>query len=420
MRSIHRRGRKHKRLGKARQATLEAFDDFEVDTKVELIRALVPLGLMAVQDTLLSEVMELAGGRYSRGHDYRRHGSNPGTVELQGQRHAVRVPRVRDRHGNERLLASWAALKAGGEPDELLLRRVLYGLSCRNYAAAAEALPGSIGLSAANVSRAFIEASAAKLKAFRERDLSELDLVAVFLDGKTFAEDTLVVALGVTLEGRKVALDFVQTSTENARVLAPFLRSLVDRGLDLSPGLLVVIDGAKGLRAAVRQAFGKYAVVQRCQWHKRENVVAYLAKHEQALWRRRLQHAYERPTYREARAALDGLHKELSLLNQSAAASLSEGLEETLTLHDLGVFAVVGQSFKTTNCLESLNALIEERCAKVDHWKTSTQKHRWMAAALLDIEPRLRRIQGYAQLPKLRNALQRALRLQPTKACEAA
>lgn len=420
MQSIYRKGHKHKRLGKARQETLEAFDDFEVDTKVELIRALIPLGLMAVQDTLLTEVMELAGGRYSRGHDYRRHGSNPGTVKLGGQRHAVRVPRVRDRHGNERLLEGWAALKEGGEPDELLLRRVLYGLSCRNYAAAAEALPGSIGLSAANVSRAFIEASAAKLKAFRERDLSGLDIVAVFLDGKTFAEDTLVVALGVTLEGRKVALDFVQTSTENARVLAPFLRSLVDRGLDLSQGLLVVIDGAKGLRAAVRQAFGKYAVVQRCQWHKRENVVAYLAKNEQALWRRRLQHAYERPTYREARAALDGLHKELSLLNQSAAASLSEGLEETLTLHDLGVFAVVGQSFKTTNCLESLNALIEERCAKVDHWKTSNQKHRWMAAALLDIEPRLRRIQGYAHLPKLRNALQRALRLQPTKACEAA
>ena len=160
-----------------------------------------------------------------------------------------------------------------------------------------------------------------------------------------------------SLEGRKVALDFVQSSTEKARV---FLRSLVDRGLDLSQGLLVVIDGAKGLRAAVRQAFGKYAVVQRCQWHKRENVVAYLAKNEQALWRRRLQHAYERPTYREARAAPDGLHKELSLLNQSAAASLSEGLEETLTLHDLGVFAVVGQSFKTTNFLASLNALIEE------------------------------------------------------------
>ena len=214
------------------------------------------------------------------------------------------------------------------------------------------------------------------------------------------------------MEGRKIPLDFVQTGTENARTLAPFLRGLVDRGLDLSHGLLVVIDGAKGLRAAVRQAFGKYAVVQRCQWHKRENVVAYLAKAEQPLWRRRLQQAYERPTYREARQQLEQLHKELSLLNQSAAASLSEGLEETLTLHDLGVFPILGRSFKTTNCLESLNALIEERCDNVDYWKTSNQKHRWMAAALLDIEPRLRRIQNHQQLPKLRLALQQALRLE--------
>lgn len=413
MRSIERNGGKYKRLGLARRETLADFQDFEVDTKVELILSLIPFALMGVQDTLEAEVLELAGVRYGRDSDYRRHGSNPGSVKLQGQRHAVRVPRMRDRRGREVALQSWSALKHCGEPDELLLRRVLYGLSNRNYAAAAEALPGAIGLSASTVSRSFIEASQAKLKAFRERDLSEHDVVALFLDGKTFAEDTMVVALGVTLEGRKIPLDFAQTGTENARALAPFLRGLVDRGLDLSQGLLVVIDGAKGLRAAVRQAFGKYAVVQRCQWHKRENVVAYLAKAEQPLWRRRLQQAYERPTYREARQQLDQLHKELGLLNQSAAASLSEGLEETLTLHDLGVFPIIGRSFKTTNCLESLNALIEERCDNVDHWKTSNQKHRWMAAALLDIEPRLRRIPNHRQLPKLRLALKQALHLEP-------
>lgn len=413
MRSIERNGRKYKRLGPGSRQTLAQFRQLEIDTKVELILDLIPFALMGVQDTLEAEVMELAGARYGRGQDYRRHGSNPSSVKLQGQRHRVRVPRVRDRQGREVGLESWSALKHPGEPDELLLRRVLYGLSSRNYAAAAEALPGAIGLSASNVSRSFIEASQAKLKAFRERDLCEQDVVALFLDGKTFAKDTLVVALGVTLDGRKIALDFVQAGTENARVLGAFLRGLVERGLDLSQGLLVVIDGSKGLRAAVRKAFGKYAVVQRCQWHKRENVVAYLSKAEQALWRRRLQHAYERPTYREARTELEQLHKELSLLNQSAAASLSEGLEETLTLHDLGVFPVIGKSFKTTNCLESLNALIEERCDSVDHWKTSNQKHRWMAAALLDIEPRLRRIQGHQQLPKLRMALMRALHLEP-------
>lgn len=270
------------------------------------------------------------------------------------------------------------------------------------------------------MSRAFIEASREQLKAFRERDLSKLDLVAVFLDGKSFAEDTMVIALGITMDGEKLPLDFVQTDTENARVLTPFLRSLLDRGLEVSQGLLVIMDGSKGLRSAVRQAFGKYAVVQRCQWHKRENVVAYLSKAQQPIWRRRLQQAYERPTYQEAKVQLMQLHQELSLLNQSAAASLHEGLEETLSLHELGVFPLLGLSFKTTNGLESLNALVEERCGQVDHWKNSNQKHRWLAAALLEIEPRLRRIQGYRHLPKLRVALMKALRIEPGIRKEAA
>jgi len=142
-------------------------------------------------------------------------------------------------------------------------------------------------------------------------------------------------------------------------------------------------------------------------------VLAYLAKAQQPIWRRRLQQAYERPTYQEAKVQLMQLHQELSVLNQSAAASLNEGLEETLSLHELGVFPLLGQSFKTTNCLESLNALIEERCGHVDRWKNSNQKHRWLAAALMDIERRLRRIQGYRHLPKPRMALMKALRIEP-------
>ena len=236
----------------------------------------------------------------------------------------------------------------------------------------------------------FIQASAAQLRAFQERDLSGEDVVAVFLDGKTFADATMVIALGITLSGEKRFLGFVETDTENATVLTPFLRSLVERGLDLSQGVLVILDGGKGLRTAVRKAFRGRALVQRCQWHKRENVVSYLAKHEQAVWRQRLQRAYNRPDYDEALGALETLHGELDERNQSAADSLAEGLDETLTLHRLGVYGVLGRSLKTTNCLESVNALVEERCAKVDHWQNSSQRHR-LATALLDIEPRLRR-----------------------------
>ena len=196
----------------------------------------------------------------------------------------------------------------------------------------------------------------------------------------------------------------------------PFLRSLVERGLDVSQGLLVVLDGGKGLRAAVRKAFRDRALVHRCQWHKRENVVSDLPTTEQAAWRQRLQRAYTRPTYEEAVAALDTLHRELTARNQSAAASLAEGLDETLTLHRLGLYGVLGRSLKTTNCLESVNALVEERCAKVDHWQNSSQRHRWLATALLDIEPRLRKLMGYRHLPTLRTALKRALKIDTTAA----
>ncbi len=140
-------------------------------------------------------------------------------------------------------------------------------------------------------------------------------------------------------------------------------------------------------------------MVQRCQWHKRENVVSYLAKSEQAVWRQRLQHAYNRPEYAEARRALTQLQGELDDRNQSAAGSLAEGLDETLTLHRLGLYGVLGRSLKTTNGLESVNALVEERCAKVDHWQHSSQRHRWLATALLDIEPPLRRVRATATLP---------------------
>ncbi len=164
----------------------------------------------------------------------------------------------------------------------------------------------------------------------------------------------------------------------------------------------------------MRHAVGHSALVQRCQWHKRENVVSYLPKGDQATWRRRLERAYQRPTYAEARAALTHLQTELEDRNQSAARSLAEGLEDTLTLHRLGIFALVGLSFKTTNCLESINALVEERSAKVDRWTNSNQRQRWLATALLDIEPRLRRVKGYRHLPRLREALQQELHIGKT------
>ncbi len=215
----------------------------------------------------------------------------------------------------------------------------------------------------------------------------------------------MVIALGVTIQGEKVVLGFVQTATENERVCSAFLRSLLDRGLNVDRGILCVMDGAKGLRKAVDKVFGTKAAVQRCQWHKRENVVRYLSKSQQPVFRRKLQRAYDQPTYGQAKTALKKVRAELGLLNQSAVASLDEGLEETLTLHRLGLFKELGRSFKTTNCIENLNSMIGDRTRKVDRWRNSEQKHRWLATAILDIEPRFRKVPAYRQLPRLRAAL---------------
>ncbi|MBI1827133.1 MAG: transposase [Planctomycetes bacterium] len=215
----------------------------------------------------------------------------------------------------------------------------------------------------------------------------------------------MVIALGVDLRGNKHILGFVQTATENEAVCSTFLRELMDRGLKIDQGLLCVIDGAKGLRKAVDKVFGRKAVVQRCTWHKRENVVRYLAVGLQATYRRKPQAAYEKPTYAQAKACLMKVRAELVPINASAVASLDEGLQDTLTLHRLGLFGELGGSFKTTNCLENLNSLVGQRTDKVDCWKNAQQKHRWLATTLLDIEQRLRKVRGHRQLVRLRAAL---------------
>lgn len=417
LRAVRPRKSKSRRLGKVEVVDRSRYEAMDLDTRVELILGLIPLGLMHVSEVLEDEVKELAGEKHARkvGEELgSRHGSNPGTVRLGGQRMGVRVPRVRSDRGEIPLRTYQALHGGGGQVNEVLLRRVLYGISCRNYEQAAESIPGSIGLSSSTVSRSFVEASATRLREFHDRDLSGEDYVAIFLDGKTFADATMVIALGITITGEKRFLGFVETDTENGKVLTAFLRSLLGRGLDISNGILAILDGGKGLRAGVRQAFKKRSVIQRCMWHKRENVVSYLPKREQASWRRRLQRAMDRPTYEEARSGLEALHADLEEINQSAAASLREGFEELLTLHRLGLFAQLGRSFKTTNCLENVNSLVEERCAKVDCWKNSNQRQRWLATALIDIEPRLRRVIGMRHLPALRDAVRRELKIGET------
>ncbi|MCC6317040.1 MAG: transposase [Gemmatimonadaceae bacterium] len=332
-------------------------------------------------------------------------GKQAGSVYVADQKLSITVPRVRDRRaGHEVPLTTYQQFQVPRRLDVGLFRRVLGGLSCREYEAAAEAVPAAFGLARTSVSRRFIRASARELRQLQERALGDAPLGLV-LDGKTFAGDQLVIALGVTTTGEKRILGLVQTATENRCVLASFLRELGERGFPLTGPLRVVLDGSKGLRAAVREVYGETVAVQRCQWHKRENVVSYLPKAEHAPWRRKLQAAYAHPAYADAKRALQRLSRELGVRNESAARSLEEGLEETLTLHRLGVFPELGVSFKTTNLLESVMAGVEARTAQVDRWRTSDQKLRWCAAALGVMEQQFRLVKGYMHLPLLQRAL---------------
>jgi putative transposase len=199
------------------------------------------------------EVMSLEGERCARKDEqteYRRHGRNHGSVELAGQRVGIDVARVRGPEG-EMSLSSYRSFQDHGHFNEVLFRRVLGGISCRDYEAAADAVPGAIGLSSSTVSRRFKQESAKHLKELSERDLSELDLVSLFVDGKSFAEDMMVMAIGVVLGGEKVTLGFCQTTTENARAIGQMFEGMKSRGLQVTDGLLVVIDGGKGIRRAV-------------------------------------------------------------------------------------------------------------------------------------------------------------------------
>ena len=390
-------------------------DVIDLETRLSVIQALIPLGLEAVADLLQQEVEQLAGVRYARkGSEqaHRRWGSQKGSVYLMDQKLPLDVPRVRDVEADAEVsLAAYRALQTPKKTDEGLLLRVLKGISCRNYKACAESVPEAFGISASSVSRRFIKATAKKLKQFQERPLDDYDFVTLFIDGKSFADEEIVIALGVTMDGQKIPLGFVESATENERICRQLIQDLIRRGLCYDQGLLVVLDGSKGLRSAVTKALKGYVCVHRCQWHKRENVVSYLPEAERPRIRRKLQKAYDCDTYEEAKAALESLKPELKLMNQSAVTSLEEGLEEALTLHRLGMLPFLKRSFRTTNCIEALNNMTGELTRKVRRWNNSPQRHRWVAAALLDIEPRLRRVSGYKHLPLLRQALNKDLNL---------
>lgn len=398
------------KLRNPEEITYKETTELSMDNMALLLQSLIPVALMAVNNWIQDEVQQIVGSRYKHKNDFNgglsRYGSQTGSIYLGKEKVKINKQRVRDTSSNKEIeLETYKNLQYPRELKQNMLSGIIGGLSMGNYGDAVKHISDSYGLSRSNVSRHFIEASKEGLNELMNRNLSDKDILALIIDGKSFSKEQMIIALGITIEGEKLALGFVQSTTENHKSVKGLLRNLINRGLDINKGLLCVIDGSKGLRKAIEETFGKYGIIQRCQFHKRENVISYLPDDLQSEYKRKIQHAYSEPTYDESKRKLLEIMEELKPINLSAVRSLEEGLEETLTLHRLGIYSKLGRSFSTTNVLESINSSVERKTRHITYWKNSSQKQRWLAVALLDTEQRLNKVSGYKHLKLLREAL---------------
>ena len=378
--------------------------------KVEIRSLAVSAGAVMIEAIMNSESEQLAGKRYSRKTDVNRWGTESGYVLLGGQKVRVRRPRLRTKDKQEVSLTSYEQFQNESQRTESVFNRLVTGVSSRNYARTVEEFGDGYGISKSVVSRKVIEATAGKLKELCERDLSRLDVCVLVLDGIHVDETVQIVALGVETSGKKHVLGMRQGATENSVVCKELLEDIQTRGLQTDRPMMVLLDGAKALRTAVEETFGTRAIVQRCQLHKRRNVLQHLSKRYHAEYERKISTAYGMRLHDDARKELDSIIRELDRLNESAANSLREGLEETLTVHQLKLPDVLRKHFFSTNLIESAFSQGVSVMQNVKRWRNSSQIQRWTATALLEAENKFRKITGYKSMSVLVAALDKEYR----------
>ncbi|MEO6375605.1 MAG: IS256 family transposase [Acidimicrobiales bacterium] len=386
-----------------------------------LLAASVAIGLGVMGELIDAEVVDIAGpkGRHDNSRVAYRHGSEAGKVTLGGRRIPVRRPRVRavgDEHGGERELhlESYDTFASVDLLADHMVASMLAGLSGRRYHRALEPVGTAVersasGISQSSVSRRFVAATAERLAEFRARPLDDRRWLILFIDGFDFAGHTMIGALGVTADGTKVPLGVLEGSTENATVVRALITGLRDRGLDASQGILFVLDGGKALAKAVRDVFGESAVIARCRLHKERNVIDHLPDAERLWVKRKLRAAWANPNADAAEAALRALAGQLDKTNPDAAASLREGLAETLTVTRLGVTGSLLRTVMSTNPVESMIEIVRDHARNVKRWQPGDMRLRWAAAGMLTASTQFRRVKGYRQLPQLATALQHAV-----------
>jgi putative transposase len=379
-----------------------------------LLAMSVAAGMAVMAAMFEAEIAEVCGpkGKHDANRAAVRHGQGRGSVTLGGRRVAVDRPRARTLDGHEVPLASYAHFAAEDMLTQVVMERMLAGVATRRHARVAEPVGEKVSgtqksVSKSAISRRFVRQTETALAEVMARDLTELDSKVLMVDGEHVAERCVVVALAITADGTKVPVGLWDGSTENKTVVRSLLADLVERGLTFDDGLLVVMDGAKALSAAVREVFGTKALIQRCQLHKRRNLGDHLPDKDKAWVDAKLVKAFGHPDPDTGLRNAKSLAAQLDKTYPSAAASLREGLEEMFTVARLGIDGRLAKTLTTSNPIESMISIARATNRNVTRWRDGQMVLRWTAAGMLNAERSFRRIKGYKQMPQLVDALRR-------------
>ena len=386
-------------------------------TKKGLLAFVQQMGMVVLSELMVAEAAQIAGpkGKHIEGRTHHHWGTGTTPVSFGGRHVSLPHPRVRERgkrKAAEVTLPSIEALRHGDPMSARVVEQIALGVSTRGYERSLEPTDESIearGASKSNASRALIDATADKLAQFVSRKLDDVDLVAMFIDGIEFAGHSVLIALGVTIDGTKTPLGIWAGSTENTTVVTELLSNLVTRGLRVEHSMLFVIDGGKAIRKALRDVFGDRAIVQRCQVHKARNVRDHLPEARRAYIAKQMRDAYDSATAATAKKKLLQLASWLdSNGHDDAAASLREGLDETLTVMRLGLTGTLRKTFATTNPIENMNGALRRIARNVKRWKDEAMIRRWVALGIAEAQKGFRRVKGHANMPFLVAALRPA------------
>jgi putative transposase len=366
------------------------------------------MGLKVASLLLEDEVNRRCGSRYERVPErtVTRYGHQRGIAVIAGQKLPIPRPRMRyTRQCGEADIETYAMLQSPDAMPQAVLKRLVRGVSCRDYEGVVDLAREGFGVQKSSVSRSFVRASAEEVRQLAERRFDGIRVPVIYLDAVVYAGETMTVALGVLENGTKRVLGVRQGATENAAVCTALMADLQQRGLDTSQPTLLVLDGSKALHAAVKRVWGDKALIQRCQVHKKRNVQEHLPQKHWDELSRQLHAAYSETDYDEALKRLKTTARWLERLNPDAAASLREGMEETLTVIRLGVPELLRRTLATTNPIESAFSVAQNVTRRVKCWREGDMRQRWCVAGLMRAESKFRRVKGYRHMPQLLKAL---------------